>query len=363
MDREISREHLFKAWRIWFLAGAVGVFIMLILGGITRLTHSGLSMVHWKPINGVLPPLTKSQWVDAFNSYKQFPEYKDLNVGMTLSQFKHIFFWEYLHRLIARLLGLVFLIPLAWFIWKRFYTTSLLKKALILFLLGGGQGLMGWYMVKSGLVDQPHVSHLRLAAHLMFALTIMSCCVWFALETRLSSKQLRTLSGKESGIKKWTLITGILLLIQIAYGAFVAGLKAGKMYNTFPTMSGHWIAPFFWQLHPAWINFINNPIVVQWMHRLIGTTLLISILAMTFMVVRSRLCGKIGKRTILLLVMISLQYMLGVATLLLMVPVSLGVIHQSVGILTFMSWILLYHSFREITRQSQSVPRQQPLAV
>lgn len=361
MHMNEGSNKVLKTWRIWFLAGAVGVFFMLILGGITRLTHSGLSMVHWKPIEGILPPLNKSGWEAAFNSYKQFPEYKDLNVGMSLSQFKHIYFWEYLHRSMARLLGLIFIIPLSWFIWKKKFTPSLLKKASFLFVLGAGQGLMGWYMVKSGLVNQPHVSHLRLAAHLMFALVIMSSCVWFAMDTFISRKPGRALSGKEVKAKQWTILTGILLILQICYGAFVAGLKAGKMFNTFPTMNGHWVAPLFWQLKPAWTNFINNPIVVQWMHRLIGTTLLIVVIIMAASAVNSRLCNQVGKRTLFLLGMIILQYMLGVATLLLAVPVLLGVIHQAVGIITFMSWILLYHSFREITGHKSSVPETQPV--
>lgn len=218
---------------IWLVFVCLMIFAMVIIGGITRLTDSGLSMVEWKPLMGAIPPLTEAEWLRVFDLYKQYPEYQKVNSGMELSEFKFIFFWEYFHRLFGRLIGVVFFIPYVYFLFKKKIEKKLNKKLFIAFILGGLQGLMGWYMVKSGLIDRPDVSHFRLAAHFGLALTIIGYIFWIILGQINFSNQKLIYYPKLF----WSLaILLVILSVQIIYGAFVAGLDAGLAYNTFPTM-------------------------------------------------------------------------------------------------------------------------------
>ena len=336
----------------WLWLGAFLVFLMVIIGGITRLTGSGLSMSDWNLIMGTIPPLNADQWQEAFKQYQQFPEYQQLNHGMSLFDFKQIFFWEYLHRLLGRMIGLVFLIPFLYFWIRGYFDSKQLKRMVILFGLGALQGAMGWFMVKSGLVDIPYVSHYRLAAHFLLAVILIGCCVWFAIDLR--SKGPMNPEAKNSGLRKIALLSVILFFIQITWGAFTAGLDAGLMYNTFPLMNGSWIPQHAWSLQPLVLNLLENRATVQWIHRIVGTLLTLQVLYLWW---RTRSFSKqsvhLTKAHILLGLILS-QYVLGILTLLFQVPVVLGVAHQAVAILFWVAWLMYYHELKEA--QSRSAP-------
>jgi cytochrome c oxidase assembly protein subunit 15 len=319
-----------KRIEIWYWSGALLVFIILIIGGITRLTGSGLSMTDWEPMMGAIPPLNEADWNDAFDQYKLYPEYYQVNSDMTLSEFKVIFFWEYLHRMLGRLLGLVFLVPFTWFLVRKKINRRQTLRAILLMGLGALQGLMGWYMVQSGLVDVPAVSHYRLAAHLFIAFVIFGLCVWFALDLRRFRKALPLQTGSLFG---WSVLLLVLISLQVVYGAFTAGLHAGHVYNTFPTMFGYWMPPELWISEPLWMNFLQNIVTVQWIHRVIGTLIgLVSI----GMLIRA-LCLKTGSvvrfHTLAVTAAVLIQYLIGVYTLIYHVPVWLGVLHQAAALL------------------------------
>ncbi len=324
---EERRRHL----RIWLWIGAALTASTLVVGGITRLTESGLSIVDWAPLVGSIPPLNSADWQEAFARYQQFPEYVKLRPDMTLSEFRHIFFWEYLHRMIGRLIGMVFLIPFIWFLIRGYFNGPLLKRVLLLFALGGLQGLMGWYMVSSGLVDRPEVSHYRLAAHLLLAIAIFGCCVWFANDLLIRPRKsiapqsrrfmLRTLTG-----------LGVLLIIQIFWGALVAGLNAGFILNTFPLMNGRLLPPNGWSKDPLLINLVENLATVQWVHRVLATVLLIG--AITFFVKVRRDSGLTPflRWSAVFSGLIVLQYSLGITTLLTHVSIPISVLHQATAL-------------------------------
>lgn len=281
--------------------------VMVIVGGATRLTHSGLSMVEWKPLH-VLPPFSQTAWENEFNLYKQTPEYKHVNKGMALQEFKSIYWWEYGHRLLGRLVGFLALVPLL-FLFKSI-PTWLRKRITIVFALGGMQGAIGWWMVKSGLKADPSVSHIRLCVHLIMAFIILSVlarALW----------QYEEKIFKKISLKNIALVG--LIGLTIIYGAYVAGLKAGLMYNTFPLMEGQWI-PDEWNFYqPVWKNFMNNPAMVQWVHRVLAlSTLAYSLL----------LWIKDGSAYRLLTFTLALQVLLGVFTLMLHVPLTIALLHQ-----------------------------------
>jgi len=338
---ETKRRHL----RAWLWSGAALTFLILIVGGITRLTQSGLSIVDWRPIMGVVPPLNEAQWQEAFDQYRQYPEYQLLRRGMNMEEFRFIFFWEYIHRVIARVIGLVFLIPFLWFLVRGYFNRPLLKRALVLFALGASQGVMGWLMVRSGLVDRPHVSHFRLAMHLSLAFAIFGCCVWFANDLR-SRAALAVGHDTRRFLLRGLGVVGALLGIQIFWGALVAGLKAGFVFNTFPLMAGGLLPPNGWDLQPAILNLVENPITVQWMHRVLGTALLVATAAFFFQV-RARIADPAVRMfNASFLSLILAQYALGVLTLILRVPVSLGVAHQAMAMVLFGVWIAWLHRVR-----------------
>jgi cytochrome c oxidase assembly protein subunit 15 len=332
------RSHL----RIWLYGGATLTFLLLVIGGITRLTQSGLSIVDWKPLMGVVPPLGEAEWRDAFARYQAYPEYQQLRRGMTLAEFRFIYFWEYLHRLTARLLGLAFVVPFAVFWMRGYFDRPLLRRVLVLFGLGALQGFMGWFMVRSGLVDDPRVSHYRLAAHLSLALVIFGYCLWLARDLAPRERSPAAAHPRPEAAR-WAYALGALLGVQIVWGAFVAGLDAGTIFNSFPEMGGQLVPPGAWSLDPALRNAVENPATVQWIHRVLGTVLL---LAAGAWVVRS---GRVGgdARSILLgrlfAAVVGVQYGLGVLTLLHAVPVSLGVLHQATAVVLLGVWLLWMH--------------------
>lgn len=334
----------------WLWTGVGLIFVMLVVGGITRLTGSGLSMTDWNLIMGVLPPMSAEEWQQAFERYKQFPEYRHINTGMTLWGFKKIFFWEYLHRLLGRLLGLVFLIPFFWFWLRGYFNRKLLKRMFILMGLGAAQGAMGWIMVKSGLVDNPYVSHYRLAAHLLLAFILIGFCVWYALDLRQTSNRTMRL---DAVYKRWGLVVGILLILQIFWGALTAGLDAGLIYNSFPLMNESWLPRNAFSMHPLLINLIENPGMVQWVHRILGTVLALMVLGIWVKAMTDNTLPQgVKLRLHVLGALILVQYVLGILTLIYHVPVALGVIHQAVAMIFWVAWLVYYHYLSTIPKRN-----------
>ncbi|MEZ5461750.1 COX15/CtaA family protein [Dokdonella sp.] len=319
----------------WWLLSCCAVLLALVMvGGATRLTESGLSIVDWKPVTGILPPIGESEWQAEFGRYQESPQYSAVNHGMDLGEFKTIFWFEYVHRLLARVLGLWFALPLAWF-WLRGAIPGNLRWPLLgILVLGGAQGYLGWYMVKSGLVDVPRVSPYRLAAHLGLALIVYALMLRIALGLLLA----RTRAAVENAESAWP--GGILLTLvalTIVFGAFVAGLRAGLMYNTFPLMAGQWVPPNLLALQPAWTNFFENPVTVQFVHRLLALTTLATTLWIWWRLRgRAQDCAQARSRHALL-AMALLQVTLGICTLLWFVPVWLGTLHQGGAVLLLSS--------------------------
>jgi len=316
---------------------------MIVIGGITRITQSGLSMVKWEPIVGAIPPLNETDWQKSFDLYKKSPEFNFYNSHFTLSDYKKIFFWEYLHRLVARLIGLIFLIPFLFFWVKKYFSSKLKKQLLFILLLGFIQGLAGWLMVESGLSKNPHVSHYRLAIHLILALILLIYIYWVALSIKYDREE-----EEKSRLLKPILILFSLVLVQIVYGAFVAGLKAGKMYNTFPKLNNEWIPKDFDIIYnrDGLISLVNSPGIVQFIHRIIGITILVFAITIIFKI-RNKLV-KQAKLIYILFFLIFVQVILGIITLLYAVPLSLGVLHQVLAFLIVLCFIRLLYSFKEL---------------
>lgn len=335
------RRHL----RIWLWIGAALTALTLVVGGITRLTESGLSIVDWAPIVGSVPPLNDADWQEAFARYQQYPEYVKLRPEMTLSEFKYIYFWEYLHRMIGRVIGVVFAVPFIWFWVRGYLTRPLVKRLLVLFALGGLQGLMGWYMVSSGLVDDPEVSHYRLAAHLMLAITIFSCCVWFANDLLARPRAPLKTESRRYLVRELT-IFGVLIFTQIFWGALVAGLNAGFILNTFPLMNGSLLPPNGWSKEPLLINFVENLATVQWVHRVLGTVLLIGAIAFLVRVRRDPDLARFRIWATLFVGLICLQYVVGVTTLLTHVKTAIGVTHQGIALMIVGVLLFIAHQVR-----------------
>ena len=338
---EARRRHL----RAWFYGIAAMTLGVLVIGGITRLTRSGLSIVEWAPILGVVPPLTEARWLEAFEQYRQFPEYQVLRQGMTLAEFKFIYFWEYLHRLAARAIGFVFLVPFVVFWVRGYFERPLALRSLALFGLGAAQGVMGWLMVASGLVDRPSVSHLRLAAHLSLAFVIFGYAVWLARELGVGPDRPRVAEGTRRLLHAGVALVGGLLAAQIVWGAFVAGLKAGFFHNTFPLMGGR-LVPGEVLAASGVGDLVHDPAVVQWMHRLLGTLLLAGAVGL-YLAIRRSAADVVSQRLGLAFVaLVAGQYALGVVTLLARVPVSLGVAHQATAMVLFGVWVAWWHRVR-----------------
>ncbi len=324
----------------WLLACAALVAAMIVVGGITRLTLSGLSIVEWQPLVGTLPPLSAGDWQALFDKYQQTPQYRLVNRGMSLDDFKGIFWWEYVHRLLGRAIGLAFIVPLAWFWWRGRVDARLGWKLVGVFALGGLQGALGWFMVASGLVDEPRVSHLRLAAHLGLAFLILGALLWIALDLIRPRR-----SGPSAHARLAGALAG-LVFVQVLAGALVAGLRAGKAYNTFPLMSGHLIPPEVLMLEPWWLNFVNNMATVQLDHRLLAW-LLLGVAPWLWLRVRRSGAGPAARLGASLLVgLVALQFALGVATLLAAAPVGLAAPHQGVATFVFAAALFTTHALR-----------------
>ncbi len=317
-----------KAVIIWLLSGCILLFIMVVVGGITRLTDSGLSMTDWHLVTDTFPPFTHEKWVETFEEYKKFPEYQKINIhnDFTLDDYQFIYFWEWFHRFIGRIIGLVFVIPFVYFLIKKRLSKSTIKKCIVLLLMGGFQGFLGWFMVKSGLIDNPDVSHFRLALHLTFAFITFAYTFWVALDLIYPdykapiSKQLRTI----------TRIALVILLIQIIYGGFVAGLNAGLIHNHWPLMSDGQLMhdSIFLEEPTNLLRFTEGKSGIQFVHRSVAYLVVASILFLWYQS-RKVALGQAAKNGIMaLVILVFVQFALGVFTLLLAVPLWLGLAHQ-----------------------------------
>ncbi|MBX2827829.1 MAG: COX15/CtaA family protein [Flavobacteriaceae bacterium] len=326
----------------WLLTGCVLIFIMVIVGGITRLTHSGLSISNYKLISGTIPPMNDAEWQEAFELYKQYPEYQKINYNFTLEDFKSIYFWEWIHRVIGRLIGLVFFIPFVYFLIRKQLTKPTIRKCLILLGLGAFQGFLGWYMVKSGLVDRPDVSHYRLAMHLTTAFITFAYTLWVALDLIYPDK--KTVVKGFRNLIRWGMA---VLLLQIIYGAFVAGLDAGWIHNHWPLMSDgkliHETVTI--EQEPVWKNFVEGKSGVQFVHRYLAYVVVIFIAIIAYRSRKIALTNLQDKGIQLLVAMVIIQFVLGVFTLILQVPIWLGVLHQVMAFFLLAAMTFTLHRF------------------
>lgn len=328
----------------WLLTVCALVFAMVVLGGVTRLTHSGLSIVEWKPLVGAIPPLTHADWLELFEKYKLTPEYLQVNVGMELAGFQGIFWLEYLHRLLGRAIGLVFLLPFLYFLLRKQVDRSLVPKLVAMFALGAAQGVLGWLMVASGLENEPRVSPYRLTAHLGLAVLIYGYMLWVALgllwpHAVVNENAARKLRGH--GLSVTTLIA-----VTILAGGFVAGTRAGFVFGDWPFMNGRLIPEGLYALSPWWVNFFENLATVQFHHRLLAYLLALMIPAWWLMARRQTLDGLTRLFFNLLLAMLAVQLVLGIATLLYNVPTVLASAHQAGALALFTLALVLNRRLR-----------------
>jgi heme a synthase len=314
----------------WLLVCAALVFAMVLVGGVTRLTRSGLSIVEWQPLVGALPPLSHADWEALFARYRETPEFRLVNFQMTLEGFKGIFWWEYLHRLLGRAIGFVFLLPYLWFLLRRRLEKPLAWKLAGIFLLGALQGAMGWVMVRSGLVDDPKVDPVRLSAHLGIALAIFAAELWLALEL---------LAPRKAPVERLPRALPFVVFAMALSGGMVAGLRAGYAYNSFPLMNGHLVPPEVLMLEPWWRNFLYNMAAVQLVHRAFFWLLAVFV-PIVWWRARDTAAGNV------LLAVFILQAALGITTLLLGVPVGLGAAHQGGAVLLLAAALWAAHSAR-----------------
>jgi len=347
-DPRTRRRH--RAIAFWLLAVAAMVFIMVVIGGVTRLTHSGLSMVDWQPVTGWFPPLTEAAWRAVFQQYQQFPEYREVNAGMTLAEFKGIFWLEFIHRLWGRLIGVVFAVPFIVFLLKGWVDRRLAPKLVVMFVLGGLQGVLGWYMVKSGLVDRPDVSQYRLTAHLGAALLIYVYMLWVAFG----------LLAPEPGpaprrLSQFAVVLAAMVFVTAMSGGFVAGLDAGYAYNTFPLMDGELFPEHLFAVTPLYLNFFEDVTTVQFTHRLLAITTAALVVVFWFSAAKAPLAARPRLATHALLVAAVTQVMLGIATLVLIVPVPLAAAHQAGAVVLLTSALWAAFEVRQPRRKTPTV--------
>ncbi|MFC3442131.1 COX15/CtaA family protein [Sphingobium rhizovicinum] len=310
----------------WLLIVAFLVFCMVVVGGITRLTESGLSITQWKPITGAIPPLTHDQWMEAFRLYQQIPEYQQLRRGMTLSDFQFIFFWEWMHRLLGRLIGVVFALPLVWFAWKRAIPAGYGPRLVALLALGGLQGAIGWWMVKSGLSVRTDVSHYRLAVHLLTALFIMGGLIWTALDLLALA---RSPAARPAVLRPFAIGALLALFVQLMLGAFTAGLDAGYVSSTWPLMNDHLVPEGINWMGSLWATVSSDPYLVHFLHRWWAWVAAVALFLL------ARRAKRAGRRSASIAIQAALgtQIVLGIATVISGIALPLAVLHQAVGAL------------------------------
>lgn len=347
---EVNNNQQIALWLIFCAAVILG---MILLGGVTRLTHSGLSMVEWKPLMGIIPPLSEADWQATFAKYQQFPEYQQVNVAMDLEGFKSIFLFEYAHRVLGRLIGVIFLIPFLIFWWRGQLTRTLTPKLITLFLLGGLQGLLGWYMVKSGLVDVPQVSQYRLTAHLGLAVIIYSYMLWVAQDLLYANTANRVVVS--SGLRRFAFVVSGLLFLMILSGGLVAGTRAGFAYNTFPLMGDRFIPVGLYATDPVWLAAFEDITTVQFNHRLFAYLLCVLIGTFVWCGLKNRaIQGRARKGLYLLVLALLVQVGLGISTLLLLVPVPLAAAHQLGAMVLLTCSLFVSHSLKANTESAPS---------
>jgi heme a synthase len=340
---EEQKLHSVAAW-LFICCGLI--FLMVVVGGITRLTLSGLSITEWKPLVGIVPPLSAADWAAEFAKYRQVPEYRAVHFAMTLEEFKDIYFWEYLHRLLGRLIGVAFAGPFIWFLVRRQLPRRFVPPLAGILLLGFGQGLLGWYMVKSGLADRVEVSQYRLVAHLALALAIYAAILWVALGIVRRPALPDRRSGSRPGWRRAAEAVLALVALTISAGGFVAGTRAGLTYNTFPLMDGAWVPAGYAELHPLLLNWFENIAAIQFNHRALAVITLMAVLALWAAGLRSALPRPARLALHALLAVAMLQVMLGISTLILAVPIPLAAAHQAGAVLLLTSAIILRHTLR-----------------
>jgi heme a synthase len=394
----------------WLFGCCALIFLMVVVGGITRLTLSGLSITEWKPVIGIIPPLSAADWAAEFAKYRQIPEYQAVHSGMTLAEFKGIFYWEYLHRLLGRLIGVAFAVPFLWFLARRRLPRRLAAPLALILLLGCAQGGLGWYMVESGLADRVEVSQYRLVAHLALALAIYGAILWTALGILRDAKVRRAhgpspdhsgwswpgstrgpsahgldpcasapllcaptpsvgsrMPGSRPGMRDMGYSPGAgwrraseatiaLVAVTIAAGGFVAGTRAGLIYNTFPLMDGSLVPAGYGQLHPFYLNWFENIAAVQFDHRLLAVTAAVSVLLMWAAGLRARLPDPARSALHLLLVAAAVQIALGISTLILVVPIPLAAAHQAGAVLLLTAAIYFRHTLRPAATMDATAP-------
>jgi cytochrome c oxidase assembly protein subunit 15 len=324
----------------WLLVVAALVFAMVVVGGITRLTESGLSMVRWEPISGAVPPLNETDWQREFDHYKASPQYTQVNSGMSLADFKEIFFWEYVHRLLARLIGLAFALPLLFFWWRRAIPPLYGWKLGAILGLGALQGVIGWWMVASGLVDRPEVSHIRLAIHLLLALFIFAALLWVAGDMRAFARDPAARPARAPLLGLWALS---ILFLQFLFGAYVAGLDAGQYFRTWPSMNGEFYPAGYEWMRPALRNFVDNPITVHFVHRWFAFVVAALALWLAVKAWRARLRWEAA----LLAGAVVIQILLGILTILSRVDIRIAVPHQGMAVLLLGAMVTAVHRLGE----------------
>ena len=322
----------------WLFFCAVVIFGMILLGGVTRLTNSGLSMVDWKPLMGIIPPLSEADWEHMFFKYKQFPEYKQINAGMSMEAFKSIFMYEYLHRVLGRLIGVIFILPFLFFYFTKRIKPGLTPKLIIMLIGGGCQGLLGWYMVRSGLVDKPDVSQYRLSAHLGAAVLIYSFILWtaFDLVSRRTEQpaQLKTFAYSLSG----------LIFLMILTGGLVAGTKAGYAYPTWPLMGDSFIPAGLYSMTPTWLSAFEDITTIQFNHRIFAYIMVALVLGFAVTAFRAGIQGPIRTAVFCLIGLLILQVSLGISTLIFYVPIPVAAAHQVGAVALLSASLFISHS-------------------
>ena len=346
----------YRAVRAWLLVVAGLIAAMVLVGGATRLTESGLSIVEWKPVTGAMPPLTEAQWDEAFRAYQAIPQYRQLNAGMALADFKTIFWWEWSHRLLGRLIGAVYLLPFLYFLWRGGMSGELKRRLWLIFALGALQGAVGWWMVASGLSERTEVSQYRLATHLVLALLIFAAVVWTV--RRLADERPLLASAR---LRATSVALLVLTFVQLYFGALVAGVRAGLVYNTWPDIDGGFIpsGARLWFDTPWWRNLFENALTVQFEHRMTAYALFALALLHALDAIRSRAAAPIVSGALWLLAVIALQAALGILTLLNQVPIELGLAHQAVAIAVLT--LAICQAERLVPRKSDAAL--QPLAL
>jgi cytochrome c oxidase assembly protein subunit 15 len=324
----------------WLLFVAVLVFAMVVVGGITRLTESGLSMVRWEPISGAIPPLDEAGWQQEFERYKASPQYQLNNSGMALAEFKEIFFWEYAHRLLGRLIGLAFALPLLFFWWRRAIPPTYGWKLGAILGLGALQGAIGWWMVASGLVDRPEVSHIRLAIHLLMALFLFAALLWVAGDSRRLARDPAARPARMPLLGIWALC---LLFLQFLFGAYVAGRDGGKLFETWPTMNGEWYPAGYEWMQPLLRNFVDNPIMVLFIHRWLA--FVVAFVAI-WLAVKAWI-ARLHMEAAMLAGAVVAQIVLGVLTVISGVLIEVAVAHQGMAVLLLGAMVTAAHRLGE----------------